>query len=147
MQISANCPPGSYQIVEVRRVVDENDGRVTQYTVPKCVSCQVGYYQDGQGHDVCKQCPTALTSGAKECLAQCSPGEYSENGLEPCLTCPNETYSFINGSTTCYSCRDEKYQLMCPIHKISKHKSIAILWLQLAVFHDSMLYFTYHKHN
>ena len=127
LQISANCPPGSYQTVEIRRVVDENDGRVTQYTVPKCVSCQVGYYQDGQGHDACKQCPTALTSGANECLAQCSPGEYSENGLEPCLTCPNETYSFINGSTTCYSCRDEKYQSMCPIHKISKHKSIAIL--------------------
>ena len=121
LQISVNCPPGSYQVLDVRRVVDENDGRVTQYTTPKCVSCPVGYYQDEQGHDTCKQCPTALTSGAKECLAQCLPGEYSENGLKPCLTCPNETYSFTNGSTTCYSCRDEQYQPLCLMHKISKH--------------------------
>ena len=100
--------------------MDDNDGRIIRYITPKCVSCPVGHYQDGQGHDTCKQCPTALTTGAKECLAQCSPGKYSENGLEPCLTCPNETYSFNNGSTTCSSCRDENYRSMCPIHKIRK---------------------------
>ena len=110
---------------DVRRVVDETDGHVTQYVIPKCVHCPVGYYQNEQGHVTCKQCSSALTSGAKECLAQCSPGEYSQNGLQPCLPCSNETHSFINGSMTCYNCSDEKYQSLCPIHKISKHKCLA----------------------
>ena len=104
--------------------MDENDGRVTQYMAPECVSCPIGYYQDEQGHATCKQCPSALTSGAIECPAQCSPGEYSQTGIEPCLACPNETHSFINGSTACYNCSDEKYLLLCPIQKISKHKCL-----------------------
>ena len=106
--------------------MDENDGRVTQYIVQKCVSCPIGYYQDEQGLTTCKQCPsghTTLASGARmleECLGQCSPGEFSQNGFKPCLTCPNEMYSFINGSTSCYNCSDENYQLLCPEHKICK---------------------------
>ena len=126
LQFSANCPPGSHQVADVRRVVDENDGRITRYMIPKCVICPVGYYQNEQGHTTCKQCPpgyTTVTNGAHmlyECLALCSPGEYSQDGVEPCLTCPNETHSFTNGSTTCYNCSDESYQLLCPLHKISK---------------------------
>ena len=129
---TVNCPPGSYQVLDVRRVVDENDGRVTQYTTSKCVSCPIGYYQDEQGLTTCKQCPsgyTTLTSGAKmlyECLGQCSPGKFSRNGVEPCSLCPNETHSFINGSTTCYNCSDENFQLLCPIHKIRKHKTYIV---------------------
>jgi len=123
---SVNCPPGSYQVQDIKKVTDENDGHITQYMAPQCVSCPVGYYQDEQGHTTCKQCPsgyTTLTNGASipdECLMQCSPGEYSQNGLQPCLTCPNETHSFINGSKSCYSCSDGKYHSLCPMNKISK---------------------------
>ena len=107
----------------MKRVEDENDGRIIQYMASKCITCPIGYYQNEQGHDTCKQCPpgyVTITSGAKQCLAQCSPGEFSQSGLEPCLTCSNETHSFVNGSTTCYNCSDENYQLLCPIHKIRK---------------------------
>ena len=103
--------------------MDENDGRIIQYITPKCVRCPVGEYQNEQGQVLCKQCSpgyATLTNGAKQCLAQCSPGEYSQSGLEPCVMCPNETYSFANGSTTCYSCSDSNYQPLCPMHKIRK---------------------------
>ena len=147
IMILVNCPPGSYQVLDIKKVVDENDGRITQYIAPKCVTCPIGYYQDKQGFTTCKQCPsghTTLTSGAhmlEECLRQCSPGEFSQNGLKPCLPCPNGMHSFINGSTTCYNCSDETYQLLCPIHKISKDGYCVYICMcvRMSMFKEAML--------
>ena len=113
-----NCPPGSYQIVAAERVVQ--NGRITRYTTQKCVSCPVGYYQDMQGHATCKRCPsghTTLTTGVRfenDCIKQCSPGNFSENGLEPCMPCPSGMYSTDIGSISCFNCNDEENRKLCP---------------------------------
>ena len=113
-----SCPPGSYQISVLQRQID-NDGRVVQHTTPECVRCSIGYYQDEQGQTTCKKCPagyTTDTDGARfksKCIKLCSPGSFSENGLEPCKTCPSGMYSIGMGSTSCFSCNDEENRKLC----------------------------------
>jgi len=100
----------------VQRVVVD-DGRVLQYVTPECVSCSVEYYQDEQGQTTCKKCPlgyTSLITGARFCVKQCSPGNFSESGLEPCMACPIGTNSTGFGSTSCFNCNDEGKRLYCP---------------------------------
>jgi len=114
-----NCPPGSYQIfISERGVSDE--GRVAHYTTSKCATCPTGYYQDEQGQTTCKMCPagyTTLTTGVRlreGCTRKCLPGSFSQNGMEPCMVCPNGTYSVNNGSTSCINCSVTKNRLLCP---------------------------------
>ena len=113
-----NCPPGSYQIVEAERIVQ--NGRIIQYTTQKCISCPNGYYQDEQGHATCKRCPSGhitLTTGVRfkhDCIRLCSPGNFSENGIEPCIPCPSGMYSIGMGSTSCFNCNDEENRKLCP---------------------------------
>ena len=96
------------------------NGRISRFTTQKCASCPVGYYQDEQGHAACKKCPighTTLTTGVRlkyDCIKQCSPGSFSENGMEPCIPCPNGMYSTDTGSTSCFSCNDEEKKKLCP---------------------------------
>ena len=48
------------------------------------------------------------------CIKQCSPGNYSENGLEPCMACPTGMHSIGIGSTSCFNCNDEGKRVLCP---------------------------------
>ena len=113
--IVVSCPPGKYQVSTAERIVGD-DGRVTRFTTPKCVECAVGYYQDEQGKSTCKPCPvghTTLTTGVRlieGCVRQCSPGTFSQNGLEPCTKCSNGTHSFNYGSTFCVNFSDARIQ-------------------------------------
>ena len=114
-----SCPSGSYQISMLQRKID-NDGRVVQLTTPECVSCSIGYYQDEQGQTSCKKCPvgyTTITDSARfksNCIKLCSPGTFSENGLEPCKPCPSGMYSIGMGSISCFNCNDEENRNLCP---------------------------------
>ena len=96
------------------------NGRIIQYTTQKCISCPVRYYQDEQGHATCKRCPSGhitLTTGVRfqhDCIKQCSPGNFSENGLEPCQPCASGMYSIGMGSTSCFNCNDEENRNLCP---------------------------------
>ena len=101
-----------------REIVD--GGRVLQLITPQCVTCSVGYYQDEQSQTTCKRCPdghTTLTIGARfksSCVKLCSPGNFSESGIEPCMACPNGMYSTGMGSTSCFNCNDEGKRKLCP---------------------------------
>ena len=96
------------------------NGRISRFTTQKCARCPVGYYQDEQGHAACKKCPigyTTVTTGVRlkyDCIKQCSPGSFSENGIEPCMPCPNGMYSTDTGSKSCFSCNDEEKRKLCP---------------------------------
>ena len=103
----------------LQRMVDD-DGQVLQQITPECVSCSIGYYQDEQGQTTCKRCPvgykTTIT-GARfksNCIKLCSPGNFSNNGLEPCKPCPSGMYSVGMGSTSCFNCNDEENRKLCP---------------------------------
>ena len=117
--VAVSCPPGSYQTSVVQRRLDDN-GNVAQLIRPECVTCSVGYYQDEQGQTTCKKCPdshTTLTTGThfmSDCVKLCSPGNFSENGIEPCMACPNGMYSTGMGSTSCFDCSDEGKRKLCP---------------------------------
>lgn len=37
-------------------------------------------------------------------LELCEPGEYSNNGMQPCKMCPKGQYSVDTGATTCKYC-------------------------------------------
>ena len=51
------------------------------------VGCSAGYYQDAQGRTSCKICPKGMScSNTGE--VGCNPGEYSDNGMSNCVTCP-----------------------------------------------------------
>ena len=117
--IIVSCPPGSFQIPVVQRELDGN-GNVVQLITPQCVTCSVGYYQDEQSQTTCKKCPgnhTTLTTGARfksSCVKLCSPGNFSESGIEPCMACPSGMYSTGMGSTSCFNCNNEGKRKLCP---------------------------------
>ena len=99
----------------LQREVDDN-GNVVQRITSECVTCSVGYYQDEQSESTCKRCPDGhitLTTGAPSCLKLCSPGNFSEDGIEPCMACPNGMYSTGMGSTSCFNCNDEGKRKLC----------------------------------
>uniref|UniRef100_A0A670ZQK9 Signal peptide, CUB domain and EGF like domain containing 2 n=1 Tax=Pseudonaja textilis TaxID=8673 RepID=A0A670ZQK9_PSETE len=79
----------------------------------KCILCPNGTYQDNEGQIVCEPCPNLQRSGdskaigarsISECGGQCSPGEYSADGLKPCLSCPSGSYQPEPGRTSCFTC-------------------------------------------
>ena len=48
------------------------------------------------------------------CTFLCSPGNFSENGMEPCKPCPSGTYSTDLGSTSCFNCNIVENRKLCP---------------------------------
>lgn len=118
-----SCPTGSYQIFDKEKLVYD-DGYVVKYIFPKCKLCPTGQYQDLQGQTLCKKCQigySTLTTGARfkgSCLEQCSPGSFSQTGVVPCTACPNGTYSFTDGSTSCYDCNLDG--VSCPENRKGK---------------------------
>jgi len=88
-----------------------------QFITPECVTCSVGYYQDEQSQTICKKCPvgyTTITTGSRNCVKLCSPGNFSENGMEPCKPCPSGMYSTNLGSTSCFNCNNVENRNLCP---------------------------------
>ncbi|KAG7158260.1 Sushi, von Willebrand factor type A, EGF and pentraxin domain-containing protein 1-like 3 [Homarus americanus] len=76
----------------------------------ECLPCPQGSFQPQEGQVSCLVCPentSTKTGNAKsdqECKAQCLPGSYSEDGLEPCTTCEIGRYQDEYASLTCASC-------------------------------------------
>ncbi|KAK3707600.1 hypothetical protein QZH41_017862 [Actinostola sp. cb2023] len=93
-----NCAPGTFH--------DRNDN--------KCVECGTGAFQDVDGMTACQPCDNGFTTKgtrstkASDCLPQCRPGTYSDNGLQesfsPCEKCPVGTYQAIEGQSSCTPC-------------------------------------------
>jgi len=104
------CPPASYQELHTASVQEANT--VVNLLTPTCVPCPKGYYQDRQAHVKCKKCTDGYTTwnissrSPKDCHKQCYLGYYSLDGFQPCLKCPNGTYSALPGSTECLNCTE-----------------------------------------
>ena len=103
-----------------------DDGSIIRYFVPKCIPCSAGQYGEVQGQSTCTNCPlgyTTLMSGIRfkdSCKKLCSPGEFSQTGVEPCKVCPTATYSYENGSTSCFNCSNKSSSFRCPTEKTGK---------------------------
>ncbi|TNN86615.1 Signal peptide, CUB and EGF-like domain-containing protein 2 [Liparis tanakae] len=79
----------------------------------RCVLCPSGTYQDEEAQTACEVCPgpegrdVSKVVGARnmsECGGQCSPGQYSHDGIIPCMPCPLGAYQPEVGRTTCFPC-------------------------------------------
>lgn len=71
---------------------------------------------------------------------ECAPGTYSDNGVEPCLPCPQGTYQPNSGQTTCLPCPGQESthgtgassQAYCGGMKMF-HLSLLLLWVTLVI--------------
>ncbi|XP_078611237.1 uncharacterized protein LOC144881802 isoform X2 [Branchiostoma floridae x Branchiostoma japonicum] len=88
------CPPGSYSNTRV---------------VP-CTKCDIGYYQEQEGHTSCNRCNASFstmtigsTSGS-DCKEFCPAGTYSDNGFVQCSPCPRRYYQPSIGQQQCLLC-------------------------------------------
>ncbi|XP_045583570.2 sushi, von Willebrand factor type A, EGF and pentraxin domain-containing protein 1 isoform X3 [Procambarus clarkii] len=76
----------------------------------ECLPCPQGSFQPQEGQVSCLVCPenTSTKSGNaksdQDCKAQCLPGSFSEDGLEPCSTCEIGHYQDEYASYTCANC-------------------------------------------
>lgn len=71
---------------------------------------------------------------------ECAPGTYSDNGVEPCLPCPQGTYQPNSGQTTCLPCPGQESthgtgassQAYCGGMKMF-YLSLLLLWATLVI--------------
>lgn len=104
-----SCPPGSYQINK-RMVQVDDDGTETVVVMPECVVCSINTYQNAQGQLQCVPCPEYHvtrrnnTRLSEDCIMMCPPGEYSTDGLVPCISCPTGQYQYSRGQPECVEC-------------------------------------------
>ncbi|XP_050712143.1 sushi, von Willebrand factor type A, EGF and pentraxin domain-containing protein 1-like isoform X3 [Eriocheir sinensis] len=76
----------------------------------ECQPCPQGSFQPEEGQVSCLVCPanTSTKAGSAksdaDCKAQCLPGTFSKDGLEPCTTCEQGQYQDEYASLTCASC-------------------------------------------
>lgn len=86
-------------------------------TGSRCYPCPAGYYANQTGLAQCTYCPAGSYCPIKTAMPiQCPPGSYSDNSTafnygDTCLTCPANTYTLSNGSTSCLACPNGK---ICP---------------------------------
>ena len=52
----------------------------------------------------------------------CTPGYYSENGLEECMRCPNSTYTLKYRATNCENCTREDAGVIHACRKLTHVK-------------------------
>lgn len=77
---------------------------------PVCTSCPKGFYKDDEFATNCTQCSDAKSTVDRgstlstDCIDKCGPGEYSESGLIPCISCAISTYSNESMSKRCTQC-------------------------------------------
>ncbi|XP_068228821.1 sushi, von Willebrand factor type A, EGF and pentraxin domain-containing protein 1-like isoform X2 [Palaemon carinicauda] len=92
--LCVKCPVGTFYNVILR----------------ECQVCPQGSFQPQEGQVSCIVCPentSTKTGNAKsdnDCKAQCLPGSFSSDGLEPCTTCDLGQYQDEYASTECATC-------------------------------------------
>ena len=52
----------------------------------------------------------------------CTPGYYSENGLEECMRCPNNTYTLEYRAKNCFNCTQEDVGVIPVCRKLTHGK-------------------------
>eukprot|EP00095_Tigriopus_kingsejongensis_P012185 maker-scaffold521_size146803-snap-gene-0.11 protein:Tk12185 transcript:maker-scaffold521_size146803-snap-gene-0.11-mRNA-1 annotation:"hypothetical protein LOTGIDRAFT_233055" len=96
----AQCLPGTYSA----------DG------LSPCSTCSFGHFQPLYAQNECLSCPEGFSTEqrgsrlAAHCLALCSLGEVSENGLQPCFPCPIGYFQPFQGQTGCIQCLGDTCQ-------------------------------------
>uniref|UniRef100_A0A7N8WVN8 Signal peptide, CUB and EGF-like domain-containing protein 2 n=1 Tax=Mastacembelus armatus TaxID=205130 RepID=A0A7N8WVN8_9TELE len=110
-ELPGQCMTG--QVLVDRKCVSCSVGSYYDGDQGRCVLCPAGTYQDEEGQISCEACPgpegkqVSRVVGAQnmsQCGGQCSPGQYSHDGLVPCLPCPLGTYQPEVGRTFCFPC-------------------------------------------
>ncbi|XP_047481240.1 LOW QUALITY PROTEIN: sushi, von Willebrand factor type A, EGF and pentraxin domain-containing protein 1-like [Penaeus chinensis] len=102
------CEPGS--ISQGDKCVKCPVGTFFNVVLKECQSCPKGSFQPQEGQVSCIVCPSNTStkvSSAKsdqDCKSQCLPGSFSEDGLEPCVTCDLGQYQDEYASFSCASC-------------------------------------------
>ncbi|KAK7079934.1 Calcium ion binding, partial [Halocaridina rubra] len=112
------CPPGYYTRTEESKSEMEcipvcGFGTYSPTGLVPCLNCPQNSYTEVPPVDGFKECqacpPDTFTHGAATysqqlCRQKCKPGEYSDNGLEPCAECPFNFYQPLVGSVSCLEC-------------------------------------------
>ncbi|XP_052797953.1 sushi, von Willebrand factor type A, EGF and pentraxin domain-containing protein 1-like isoform X2 [Mya arenaria] len=115
------CTEGSVNSIESLRCIECPEGTYYQKRVydmdPTCILCPKGTFQAESGQSVCKACPEGFSTNSKgstqlsDCKVACSPGTFSQNGLEPCFPCDVGHYQPSHGQVMCRRCLDSKSTL------------------------------------
>lgn len=114
------CPESTYTLTEGSKSQSDCQpvcayGYYSETGLSPCNQCPINTYSgqpvDGQGYMECVKCPAAHpftyapgSSSPGECRAKCSPGTYSDTGLEPCSPCPLNFFQEREGATKCDEC-------------------------------------------
>uniref|UniRef100_A0A8C2X9P8 Signal peptide, CUB domain, EGF-like 2 n=1 Tax=Cyclopterus lumpus TaxID=8103 RepID=A0A8C2X9P8_CYCLU len=110
-ELPGHCAAG--QVLVGRKCVSCSVGTYYDGDQGRCVLCPSGTYQDEEAQMSCEVCPgpegrdVSKVVGARnmsECGGQCSPGQYSHDGIIPCVPCPLGAYQPEVGRTTCFPC-------------------------------------------
>ncbi|XP_047436704.1 signal peptide, CUB and EGF-like domain-containing protein 2 isoform X5 [Mugil cephalus] len=110
-ELPGHCVAG--QVLVGRKCVSCSVGTYYDGDQGRCVQCPAGTYQDEEGQMSCEVCPgpegreVSKVAGARnmsECGGQCPPGQYSQDGFTPCLSCPLGMYQPEVGRTSCFPC-------------------------------------------
>ncbi|XP_074641309.1 sushi, von Willebrand factor type A, EGF and pentraxin domain-containing protein 1-like [Tubulanus polymorphus] len=130
------CRPG--RVLRGNKCVNCPVGTFFNVMTETCHSCERGTYQPEEGHYSCLVCPnntSTVNHNSKtvgECKAQCLPGSYSADGLEPCLSCEKGYYQPDYAMAECRPCpylkttwrrgarKREKCRSICPKGYVSK---------------------------
>ncbi|KAK4305073.1 hypothetical protein Pmani_023017 [Petrolisthes manimaculis] len=102
------CEAGS--VVREEQCVKCPVGTFFHVVLRECLACPQGSFQPEEGQVSCIVCPTNTSTKAgnaksnQECKAQCLPGTFSKDGLEPCTTCEIGSYQDEYASDSCASC-------------------------------------------
>uniref|UniRef100_A0A2C9JCP8 Sushi, von Willebrand factor type A, EGF and pentraxin domain-containing protein 1 n=1 Tax=Biomphalaria glabrata TaxID=6526 RepID=A0A2C9JCP8_BIOGL len=88
------CPRGTYhdRVLDICDVCPDHEYQPEEAQLT-CLSCPDDTYTPHRGAD-----------NISLCLASCKPGEYSINGLVPCIPCPRHTFISMSQSKTCLPC-------------------------------------------
>jgi hypothetical protein len=114
------CSPGNYDgEMSIAEFTDGGDGSIIEESVPRCVKCPIGSYQESSGQTQCLSCPTnysTLTEGSTaliQCKELCPPHTFSSTGFVPCIPCPLSHYQLHLGQRLCSICTDKTTVDIC----------------------------------
>ncbi|XP_042878589.1 sushi, von Willebrand factor type A, EGF and pentraxin domain-containing protein 1-like isoform X2 [Penaeus japonicus] len=102
------CEPGS--VSQGDKCVKCPVGTFFNVVLKECQPCPKGSFQPEEGQVSCIVCPSNTSTkvnsakSGQDCKAQCLPGSFSDDGLEPCVTCDLGQYQDEYASLSCASC-------------------------------------------
>ncbi|XP_033632271.1 sushi, von Willebrand factor type A, EGF and pentraxin domain-containing protein 1-like [Asterias rubens] len=105
------CQTGS-MLLDTEECINCAVGSYLETAAHECRVCEEGTYQDEEGQDYCKNCPSGTwTAGTQakdisECRTQCNPGTFSPSGLSTCKPCPIGSYQHGFKKHACIPCRE-----------------------------------------